>query len=103
MRSAQEYRERAGRAKRLAVDAADRELQERLEAIARGYEAVAETIEREDDKRKMDAQDFRAKAQRCRELLKISVTQEVRDQLCVWAEEFDAEAEAIESRRSQRV
>jgi hypothetical protein len=46
MRSAQEYRKRAARAKRLAADAADPERQERLEAVARGYEAVAETIER---------------------------------------------------------
>lgn len=47
----------------------------------------------------MDAQDFRAKAQRCRELFTIAVRQEVRDQLRVWAEDFEAEAEALETGR----
>jgi hypothetical protein len=54
MRSAQEYRERAARAKRLAAAAADPERQERLEAVARGYEAVADTIERFDLEQKSD-------------------------------------------------
>jgi hypothetical protein len=46
MRSAQDYRKRAARAKRLAAGVADREFRERLEAIARGYEMVAKSIER---------------------------------------------------------
>lgn len=46
----------------------------------------------------VDAQDFREKAERCRELLRIAVRQEVRDQLRVWVEDFEAEADAIESR-----
>jgi hypothetical protein len=44
----------------------------------------------------VDAQDLRAKAQRCRELLRIAARDEVRAQLRQWAEDFDAEAEAIE-------
>jgi len=46
MRSAQNYRRQAVRTKRLAARTADPELQERLEAMVRGYEAVAESIER---------------------------------------------------------
>jgi hypothetical protein len=54
MRSAQDYRKRAARAKRLAAGTAEHELQERLEAIARGYEAVAESIERLSEEPKSD-------------------------------------------------
>jgi hypothetical protein len=54
MRSAQEYRKRAARVKRLAADAADPERQERLEAVARGYKAVADTIERFGEEQKSD-------------------------------------------------
>jgi hypothetical protein len=46
MHSAQRYRKRAAESKRLAAGTSDRELQERLEAMARGYDAVAESIER---------------------------------------------------------
>ena len=55
MRSAQDYRKRAVRAKRLAAGTADRELRERLEAVARGYEALAESIERLGEGPKSDA------------------------------------------------
>ena len=44
----------------------------------------------------MDAKDFRALAERCRELLRIAVRDEVRTQLRQWAEDFDAEANAAE-------
>jgi DNA-binding response OmpR family regulator len=54
MRSAQDYRKRAARAKRLAAGTSDHELQERIEAIARGYEAVAESIERLGEEPKSD-------------------------------------------------
>ena len=47
----------------------------------------------------MDAQDLRAKAQRCRDLLRIAVRQEVRDQLREWAEDFETDADAIERER----
>jgi hypothetical protein len=59
------------------------------------------------DKRKasegvsVDAQDMRVRAQRCRDLLRIAVRQEVRDQLREWAEEFDEAAEAMERERSE--
>ena len=43
--------------------------------------------------------DMRAKAQRCRELLRIAIRPEVREQLREWAEEFEEEAEALEGRR----
>ena len=43
--------------------------------------------------------DMRAKAQRCRDLLRIAIRPEVREQLREWAEEFEEEAEALEGRR----
>src|SRR5712692_6519809 len=46
-----------------------------------------------------DADDLRARAYRCRELLRIAVTADVKEQLGQWAEEFEAEAEAVESGR----
>jgi hypothetical protein len=42
---------------------------------------------------------MRARAQRCRDLLRIAVRQEVREQLREWAEDFEQEAEAMEGRR----
>ena len=50
----------------------------------------------------MDAQDFRAMAQRCRDLLRIAVRSEVKEQLRQWVEDFENEAEAMEGRRSPR-
>jgi hypothetical protein len=44
----------------------------------------------------MNAREFRAMADRCRELHRIAVRDEVREQLRQWAEDFEAEAEAIE-------
>jgi hypothetical protein len=54
MRSAQDYRKQAEHAKRLAAGAVNYELQEELEGIARGYEAVAESIERFGEEPKSD-------------------------------------------------
>jgi hypothetical protein len=44
-------------------------------------------------------EDMRARAQRCRDLLRIAVRQEVREQLREWAEDFEEEAKAMEGRR----
>jgi hypothetical protein len=44
----------------------------------------------------VNAHEFRAKGERCRELQRIAVRDELREQLRQWAEDFDAEAEAIE-------
>ena len=44
----------------------------------------------------MDAQDLRALAQRCRELLRVASVPEVKTQLRDWIEDFEAEAEATE-------
>jgi hypothetical protein len=44
----------------------------------------------------MDAPEFRAMADKCRELLRIAVRDEVREQLRQWAEDFDAEADDLE-------
>ena len=44
----------------------------------------------------MDAPEFRAIANRCRELMRIAVRDEVREQLRQWAEDFDAEADDLE-------
>ena len=43
--------------------------------------------------------DMRSKAQRCRELLRIAIRPEIKEQLRQWAEEFEEEAEALEGRR----
>ena len=50
----------------------------------------------------VDAQDFRALAQRCRDLLQIAVRSEVKEQLRQWVDDFEDEAEALEGRRSRR-
>ena len=44
----------------------------------------------------MDAAKMRAIANRCRELSRVAVRDEIREQLRQWAEEFDAQAEAME-------
>ena len=44
----------------------------------------------------MDEHDFRAMAERCRELQRIALRDDVRQQLRQWAEDFDAEADALE-------
>ena len=53
----------------------------------------------------MDAGDFRALAERCRELSRVAVRDDVRQQLCQWENDFEAEAEATEKRgeRSRRL
>ena len=44
----------------------------------------------------MYSREFRAMADRCRELHRIAVRDEVREQLRRWTEDLEAEAEAIE-------
>ena len=44
----------------------------------------------------VNAREYRAMADRCQELLRIAVRDEVREQLRQWAEDFEAEAEATE-------
>jgi hypothetical protein len=55
---------------------------------------------REGERRRlpMDAQGFRALAQRCRELSRIAARSEIREQLREWVDDFEAEAEAVEGR-----
>jgi len=43
--------------------------------------------------------DMRSKAQRCRDLLRIAIRPDIKEQLRQWAEEFEKEAEALEGRR----
>ena len=43
----------------------------------------------------MDAQGFRAQAQRCRELSRVAIRSEVKEQLRQWVDDFEAEAEAL--------
>lgn len=43
----------------------------------------------------VNAQKFREMAERCRELQRVAVREEVREQLRQWAEDFDAEADKI--------
>ena len=47
----------------------------------------------------MNAREFRALADRCRELERIAVRDELRQQLRQWVEDFEAEAKAIENAR----
>ena len=53
--------------------------------------------ERRDDM--LGPDDMRARARRCRELLRIAVRPEVKDQLREWAEDFEEEAAALEGSR----
>ena len=46
--------------------------------------------------RRMNAKTLRARADRCRELLRVAVRDDVREQLREWANEFDDEADALE-------
>ena len=43
----------------------------------------------------MNAREYQAMADRCRELLRIAVRDEVREQLRQWADDFEAEADKI--------
>ena len=44
----------------------------------------------------MTAQGFRALADRCRELARVAARDDIRQQLCEWVHDFEAEAEAAE-------
>ena len=44
----------------------------------------------------VNAREFRAMADRCRELHRIAIRDEVREQLRQWAIDLDAEADALE-------
>ena len=44
----------------------------------------------------MDPNKMRAIAARCRELSRVAVRDDIREQLRQWAEEFDTQADAIE-------
>lgn len=46
----------------------------------------------------MDAQHFRAMAERCREMGRVVARDDVREQLRQWADDFDDEADALEKR-----
>jgi len=46
----------------------------------------------------MDAAGFRALAERCRELTRVAVRDDVRRQLRQWSEDFEAEADAAEEK-----
>ena len=45
----------------------------------------------------MDQEYFRGFARRCRELMRRTTSEPAREQLCLWAAEFDARAAAWES------
>ena len=47
----------------------------------------------------MDPKTLRARADRCRELLRVAVRDDIREQLRQWADEFDDEADALERGR----
>ena len=61
------------------------------------------SLQREGERQRfpMDAQGFRALAQRCRDLSQIATLSEVREQLREWVDDFEAEAEAAERRQPQ--
>ena len=45
---------------------------------------------------RMNARQFHAMADRCHELLRVAVRDDVREQLRQWATDFEAEAEALD-------
>jgi len=45
--------------------------------------------------RRMDAKTLRARADRCRELLRVAVRDDIREQLRKWADEFGDEADTL--------
>ena len=45
----------------------------------------------------MNARQFRAMADRCRDLVRVAARDDVREQFRQWAEDFDREAEALDS------
>jgi hypothetical protein len=47
----------------------------------------------------MNAREFRSMAERCRELQRVAVRDDVREQLRQWAEDFEAEAETVDKAR----
>jgi hypothetical protein len=47
----------------------------------------------------MDAQGFRALSERCKTLARIAVRDDIREQLRQWVHDFEAEAEAADSRQ----
>jgi hypothetical protein len=47
----------------------------------------------------MTAKTLRARADRCRELLRVAVRDDIREQLRQWADDFDDEADALERGR----
>ena len=51
----------------------------------------------------MNAREYRALADRCRELHRIAERDEVREQLRQWAIDFEEEAEAVEKARDYSV
>ena len=50
----------------------------------------------------MNAREFRAIAERCRELQRVAVRDDIREQLRQWAEDFEAEADAIGLQRCRK-
>jgi hypothetical protein len=50
----------------------------------------------------MDAHGFRALADRCKTLARIAVRDDIREQLRQWVHDFEAEAEAADSRERSR-
>ena len=48
----------------------------------------------------MNAQDSRALAQRCRDLLRIAVRSELKEQLRQWVVDFEDEADAMEAKHT---
>lgn len=48
----------------------------------------------------MDSRDFRALADRCREMARVAARDDLRQQLREWSDDFEAEAEAAEEMES---
>ena len=48
-----------------------------------------------------DAGYFRQKAQRCRELMSIAIAPEVREQLALWADGFEAQAKSLDAQAAR--
>jgi hypothetical protein len=48
-----------------------------------------------------DATYFRQKVQRCRELMSIAIAPEVREQLTLWVDEFEAQAKSLDAQAAR--
>ena len=67
----------------------------RLTSSRAAGRVASELLARSCRRQLVNAREYQAMADRCRELLRIAVRDEVREQLRQWADDFEAEADKI--------